>query len=161
MKKSASATATIARGGPTEVQAVRDAADALFRAATECCRQHDRMSRIVGKSELEEELTEVQKMCETCSESLSRLTKHYQDASASVHPTGTDERWWRSANSLWLASKEYLSRHRGCDTASRQLKNHGPERLGALHTEYELEASALLALQHAADAYKRDRPIAA
>jgi hypothetical protein len=30
-----------------------------------------------------------------------------------------------------------------------------------LHAEYELEASALLALKHAAEAYQRDRPAAA
>lgn len=159
MKKDSTVTAP--RDTPLSVAAVREAADALFRAATECCHQHDRVSRIVGQSDLEKELVEVQKMCETCSDSLSKLTKHYEETSASVHPTGADEQWWRRANALWLASKEYLRRHRGCDAASRQLKNHGPEQLEALHTEYELEASALLALQQAADAYKRGRPIAA
>lgn len=160
MKKSASGPATT-RDAPTAVRAVRDAADALFRAATECCHQHERVSRIVGKSDLDAELAEIQKMCELCSDSLSRLTGHYGEISADVHPSGDDEAWWRRANALWLASKEYLRRHRGCDAASRQLKNHGPQRLGALHAEYELEASALLALQQAADAYKRGRPIAA
>jgi hypothetical protein len=160
MKRTAS-DLTAARDGASDVRAVRDAADALFRAATECCHQHDRVSRIVGKSELEQELVEVQRMCETCSESLSKLTRHYESASESVHPTGPDESWWRCANTLWLASKEYLRRHRGCDAASRELKTHGREQLGALHADYELEASALLALQQAADAYKRGRPIAA
>jgi hypothetical protein len=160
MKKSTSSAAA-ARKGSHDVQGVREAADALFRAAMECCHQHDRASRIAGKSELDAELTEVQKMCEMCTDSLSKLTSHYETTSASVHPLGDDERWWRAANALWLASKEFLRRHRGCDTASRQLKNHGPERLEQLHTEYELEASALLALQQAADAYQRGRPIAA
>lgn len=159
-KKSRRPAQTPPEALPT-VQAVRDAADALFRAATECCRQHDRVARIVGTSDLEPELAEVQKLCEQCDESLGALTGVYEEASASVHPTGSDERWWRCANTLWLASKEYLSRHRGCDAATRQLKNHGPDRLGELHTEYELEASALLGLRHAADAYRRDRPIAA
>jgi hypothetical protein len=160
MKKSSTATASFPQA-PSNVEAVREAADALYRAAIECCHQHDRVSRIVGKSELETELSEAQKMCETCGDSLRRLTKHYEETSAAVHPTGVDERWWRCANALWLASKEYLRRHRGCDDASRQFKSHGPAQLGNLHTEYELEASALLALQQAADAYKRDRPIAA
>ena len=161
MKKRAPARAASPRPAPPDVHAVRDAADALYRASVECCHQHDRLSRIVGKSELEEELVEAQKVCEMCNESLSKLTQHYETASASVHPSGADEQWWRCANALWLASKEYLRRHRGCDAASRQFKTHGREDFGALHTEYELEASALLALRHAADAYKRGRPIAA
>jgi hypothetical protein len=160
MKKNSRAAVAPREPAPT-VEMVRDAADALFRAATECCHQHDRVSRIVGKSDLEEELVEVQRMCETCSDSLRALTHKYETVSATVHPTGADEQWWHTANTLWLASKEYLRRHRGCDAASRELKNHGPDRLGELHTEYELEASSLLGLRHAADAYKRDRPIAA
>ena len=160
MKKTARALTEARETAPT-VEMVREAADALFRAATECCHQHDRVSRIVGKSNLDEELDEVQKMCETCSDSLRALTTKYETVSASVHPTGSDESWWHRANALWQASKEYLRRHNGCDVETRQLKSHGPGRLGALHTEYELEASALLALRQAADAYKRDRPIAA
>ena len=87
--------------------------------------------------------------------------KAYEQAAADVHPTGDDEGWWHSANALWLASREYLRRNHGCDAASKELKEHGPERLGSLHTEYELEASALLGMRHAADAYKQDRPTAA
>ena len=63
-------------------------------------------------------------------------------------------------SSLWLASREYLRRHNGCDNATKDLQKHGPDRLGSLHTEYELEASALLGMRHAADAYKQDRPTA-
>ena len=43
--------------------------------------------------------------------------------------------------------REYLRRHGECDSSSKDLKDHSPERLNALHTEYELEASALLALR--------------
>lgn len=159
-KKSPRAQESEREATPT-VPMVRDAADALYRAAIECCHQHDRVSRIVGSSQVDEELVEAQKVCETCSESLRALTANYETVSASVHPTGSDEQWWHCANGLWLASKEYLRRHQGCDAATRQLKNHGPERLGELHTEYELEGSSLLALRHAAEAYKRDRAIAA
>ncbi len=143
------------------VQAVRDAADGLFRAAVECCHQHDRIARISEKSDSEEEMTGAQKLCEACHDALRALTTTYGEATAVVHPKGTDEDWWHRANALWLASREYLARSGGCDTSSRDLKDHGPERLNGLHTEYELEASALLALKHAADAYKRSRPAAA
>jgi hypothetical protein len=143
------------------VQSVRDCADALFRAAHECCHQHDRVARVLRKSEVEEEVQAVQRLCASCDEDLRALTAAYEEASASVHPTGDDEGWWHRANALWLASREYLRRNGGCNAASRELKEHGPERLGELHTEFELEASALLALRHAAEAYQRDRPVAA
>lgn len=142
----------------TPVQEVRDAADALFRAAVECCHQHDRGSRVHAKSAVPEEVEAAQKACEHCDEVLRMLSTAYEQTAADVHPTGDDEGWWHRANGLWLASKEYLRRNGGCDAASQEFKEHGPEDLDALHMEYELEASALLALRHAAGAYKQDRP---
>lgn len=140
---------------------VRDAADALFRAAAECCHQHDRASRIHAKASLEAEVDATQRACEDCDDALRELVQLYEQAAGSVVPSGGDEAWWHGANALWLASREYLRRHGGCDSASKDLKTHSPERLSALHAEYELEASALLALRHAADGYRRLRPSAA
>ena len=140
---------------------VRDAADAMYRAAAECCRQHDRVSRVHGKSEVEEEIAAAVKACDHCDESLSDLSAAYQVTAAQVKPTGHDEGWWHRANALWLASREYLRRHSFTDRASRDLKGHDQDQLEQLHTEFELEASALLALRHAADAYLKDRPSAA
>src|SRR5688500_17139076 len=149
-------------GAPkTPTQIVRDAADALFRAATECCHQHDRVSRVHAKSDVEEEVKAGQRACTHCDEVLRALTSAYEEAAADVHVTGDDEKWWRSANGMWLASREYLRRNGGSEAANRELKEHGPDQLEALQTEYELEASALLALRHAAEAYKRERPTAA
>jgi len=145
----------------TPVEAVRDCADALFRAADECCYQHDRISRILTKSSVEAELNSAQRMCELCDKTMRDLSEAYQTASADVHPSGKEDGWWRNANTLWMASREYLRRHKGCDVSSRQLQQHGPDRLGALHADYELEASALLSLRHAADAYRQSRPTAA
>lgn len=143
---------------PTDI--VRDRADALFRAAVECCHQHDRISRISAKSTVEEELRAAHEACEACDETLKELADAYEEASANVHPTGPDEGWWKRANALWLASREYARRNNGSDASSKELKEHGPDRLTELQTEYELEASALLGLRHAADAYRRDRPSA-
>lgn len=140
------------------VETVRDSADALFRAAVECCHQADRISRLSGKSAIDLEQDAAARQCEACNDTLRRLTEAYEKASADVKPSGADEQWWHRANALWLASREFLRRHRGCDLASRELKSHGPDRLNELQTEYELEASALLALQHAAEAYRQDRP---
>jgi hypothetical protein len=148
-------------GAPkTPVQIAREAADALFRAATECCHQHDRVSRVHAKSDLVDELKGAQHSCDHCDDVLKTLTKAYEEAAADVRPD-RNETWWRNANAMWLASREYLRRHGGAEAANRELKEHGPEQLEAIQTEYELEASALLALRHAAEAYKRDRPTAA
>lgn len=140
---------------------IRDAADALFRAADECCRQHDRASRINAKASLEAEVDATQRACEECDGTLRELVELYEQTAESIVPSGNDAGWWHSANALWLASREYLRRHGGCDSSTKDLKDHSPGRLNTLHTEYELEASALLALRHAADAYRRLRPSAA
>jgi hypothetical protein len=140
---------------------VRDAADALFRAAAECCHQHDRASRVHAKAAIEDEVQAVQRACRECDDALAQRANAYEETAATVVPTGADEGWWHRANALWLASREYLRRNGGCETEMKNLKDHSPERLNELHTEYELEASALLALRHAAEAYKRDRPSAA
>ena len=140
---------------------VRDAADAMFRAAAECCHQHDRASRIHAKASLEAEVETAQRACEDCDGALRERVELYEDTAESVVPDGDDEAWWHSANALWLASREYLRRHGGCDSSTMDLKHHSAERHNARHAEYELEASALLALRHAAEAYKRLRPTAA
>jgi hypothetical protein len=143
------------------VETVRDAADSLYRAAEESCYQHDRIGRVFAKSAVEVEIDSATRACELCDKTLRALLQAYEESSASVHPTGPDEIWWKSANALWLASKEFLRRHKGCDVSSRQLKDHGPEKLSSLHAEYELEASALMALRHAAESYRKARPAAA
>ena len=165
MPKTPARNARSARGADPEqpkspVELVRDCADALFRAAVECCHQADRLSRLSGKSAIDLEQDEASMQCEACNDTLRKLTEAYEKASAEVKPTGADEQWWHRANALWLASREFNRRHRGCLDASRELKEHGPDRLNALQTEYELEASALLALKHAAEAYRQDRPAA-
>lgn len=152
------AKAAVSEPVKTPVEIVRDCADALVRAAIECCHQADRLSRLSGKSSIDLEQDAASQQCEACNDTLRKLTEAYEKASASVKPTGADEQWWHRANALWLASREFLRRHRGCDASSRELKEHGPERLNELQTEYELEASAVLALRHAAEAYRQDRP---
>lgn len=160
MPKSRPAAAST-REQKTPVQLARDAADSMARAASECCRQHDRVSRVHGKSEQDAELEAAQKSCDHCDETLASLSSAYHEAAASVQPTGDDEQWWHKANALWLASREYLRRHSFTDRASRDLKSHDQSQLEKLQTEFELEASALLGLRHAADAYLKDRPTAA
>jgi hypothetical protein len=142
------------------VHALRDCADALFRAAIECCHQHERGSRVHAKSALKEEVAAAQRACEHCDDVLNTIVTAYEQTAADMRPSGEHEAWWHRANALWLASREYLRRQGASDVASAQLKEHGPGQLDALQMEYELEASALLGLRHAADAYKQNRPTA-
>ena len=145
----------------TPVHVVRDAADAMFRAAAECCHQHDRASRVHAKAAMEEEVQAAQRACTECDQTLADLASAYEQTAANVVPTGDDAGWWHRANALWLASREYVRRNGDGETSTKDLKTHSKKRLNELHTEYELGASALLALKHAAQAYKRDRPSAA
>jgi hypothetical protein len=138
---------------------VRNRADALYRAAIECCRQHDRAAKL-HQADVEPELEHKHQdaLCKMCDGSLSEMSAAYEAAAANVHPE-RDEAWWHKANSMWHASREYARRHAGCDDVSRKLSGkHDPAQLASMQLEYELEASALLALRHAADAYCRTRP---
>jgi hypothetical protein len=145
---------------PTDPLAlVRTRADALYRAAVECCRQHDRAARLhQGSDEPELEHRHADALCAMCDGSLSEMSEAYETAAANVHPD-RDEAWWHKANSLWHASREYARRHASGDALSRKLSaKHDPKQLSAMQMEYELEASALLALRHAAEAYRKTRP---
>jgi hypothetical protein len=136
---------------------VRTRADALHRAAIECCRQHERAAKLFGSSEPELEHKHVDAMCAMCDGSLAELAVEYEKAAAQVAPT-KDEPWWHKANALWHASREYARRHAGCDAMSKRMASkHSPSELTAMQMEYELEASSLLALRHAADAYEKAR----
>jgi hypothetical protein len=148
---------------PTETRdpltLVRTRADALYRAAVECCRQHDRAAQLHRDSaEPELEHEHMDAICAMCDGSLTEMSEAYESAAANVHPE-RDEAWWHKANAMWHASREYGRHHAGCDALSRKLSGkHSPEQLQTMQMEYELEASALLALRHAAEAYRKTRP---
>ena len=61
---------------------------------------------------------------------------------------------------LLLASRDFLRHQDRCDKATRltSAKSHSVADLDALTAAYELEASALLALQQALDGYRKARP---
>ena len=137
--------------------AVRARADALYRGAIECCRQHDRAAKISGDEEPELEHRHLDALCAMCDGSLAELSAEYTEAAADVHP-GREEQWWHKANALWHASREFARRHAGSDEVAKGVANkRSAERLAGMQMEYELEASALLALRHAADAYAKTR----
>lgn len=143
---------------PDPIALVRHRADALFRAAIECCRQHDRAAKLHNGAEPDLEHEHVDALCAMCDGSLREMADAYETAAASVHPDG-DQAWWHRANALWHACREYGRRHLVCDAMGRKLSaKHAPAQLASLQLEYELEASALLAMRQAADAYRKTRP---
>jgi hypothetical protein len=140
------------------MRTVRAAADALYRAAIECCRQHDRAAKRSDAEEPELEHKHLDAMCAMCDGSLAELSDAYTAAAADLHP-GRDEAWWHKANAMWHASREYARKHAGCDALAKQLSaKRTADKLAAMQMEYELEASALLGLRHAAEAYLKARP---
>ena len=141
------------------IDGVRDIADALCRAAHECYQQHSRNARIASKTTVDGETKGLERLCAVCDETLQTLVAEYERAAADARPDPEDEEWWHCANALWLASREYARRHKICGAQSRRLAaHHTPSELETLHLEFELEASALLALKQSCEAYRRVRP---
>jgi hypothetical protein len=134
-------------------------ADALYRAAVECCRQHERVARLVAREAPPEELRAATAQVKHCDGALGEMAAAYEKCGARLHPDGDDAGWWHRANSLWHASREYARRHDESMRARRSAaEEREPEALGQLNIEYELEASALLALRQATEAYEKVRP---
>lgn len=158
-KKTASSTASAQVPTPDDlvVPTILQHADALYRAAEECCHQHDRYARVVGRSAIDVEEQAAQALCHACDATLEKLILAYEKAAGPLKPVGNPD-WWHKANALWHASREYERRHAGCEELTTRFRKHSPEELSHLHTEWELEASALLALRHACDAYRKSRP---
>ena len=134
-----------------------DKADILFRSAAECCRQHRRYSKLVEMSTAEAEQRAALRLVAASDEQLSEAAADYQSSCVTVNGERRDE-WWHKANNLWLACREYARRHSLSDRASGEFRAHDVGKLASLGVEFELEASALLALQHAVEAYRKLRP---
>ncbi|HUF26054.1 MAG TPA: hypothetical protein VMM18_03635 [Gemmatimonadaceae bacterium] len=164
---------------------LREKADALYRAALECCRQRERYARTVNGDVDEGEQDAVSRIVCLCDQHLRAAIENYERASSEASSAGVarnngrparpaaatgadgrpappaapdDDEWWHKANALWHASREWVRRQQMCDDSSRRLARHTPEKLAELALEYDLEASALLALRHAVDAYRKIRP---
>lgn len=133
-----------------------DAADALFRAAIEACRQHERVARCSGRGVSDDELKEMSELCELGHRHLAARTVAWEQAAAGGQGKSEDA-FWHAANALWHASREYARRHHSCDALNTKVSRRSTDALGALTLEYELEASALLALSHAVAGYRKLR----
>ena len=134
-----------------------DKADALFRSAAECCRQHRRYARLIEMNTDESEQRAALRLVASSDEQLAQAAEAYESSCMKMNGERGDD-WWHRANNLWHACREYARRHSMSDRASGEFRAHDANKLNSLNVEYELEASALLALQHAVDAYRKIRP---
>jgi hypothetical protein len=155
-KKSSGATHVLREEKPS-APSVEGTADALLRASLEACRQHERVGRLIDKGSAEDELRASAMLCELADRQLAERTATYEAVAAGGKGTTSDE-FWRAANTLWHASREYARRHHSCDSVSTKLSKHSSDKLGELAMEFELEASSLLALRQAIAAYRKLRP---
>ena len=136
-------------------------ADALYRCAVECCRQHERLARLVKDDDaMPAEQRAAQSLVRLADEALIDLAAAYEKTACKTHPDG-DAACWHAANGLWMASREYARRQRTSQLAGRGLgdgASHSSDRLGELTLDYDLEASALLLLKQATETYRKARP---
>jgi hypothetical protein len=139
------------------VDLLRAKADGLFRIAHECIRQQDRCAHIGGMSSDRTERRLAQGAAKHAIDALSTMVENYEKSST-VKPEGADEVWWKKANAVWMAAREFARRHQGTDAAAKDLTSPDAERFGELALDFELEASALLALRQATDSYRHVRP---
>ena len=143
-----------------DVAAFYQRADALYRCAVECCRQHERHARLVKDGAMQAEQRAALSLVAVCDEALADLVAAYETVAGAG--ADRDSACSRAANGLWMAGREFARRRRTSQRAARALGDgrHSTDRLAELTLDYDLEASALLALKQAADAYGKVRPAA-
>lgn len=150
-----------AKGGAAlatkELPTLQCAADNMFRSAAECCRQQARIGRVLDRQCGEEELEAVIEVSVLCVRILDEAGKRYSEVGSGARD-GLDEATWHAANTLWHASREYARRHHSCNVKSAMMSRHSAAHLGELAVEYELKASAVLALRYAVEQYQKVRP---
>ena len=142
--------------GSSVLDPLTGAANALFRSAIEACRQHERISRCGSWDCSDDELREMADLCGMGHRHLAARTDAWTKTAAEGQGK-SDEAFWHAANALWHASREYARRHHSCDALTNKTTRHSTDAFGALTLEYELEASALLALRQAVAEYRKSR----
>ena len=142
---------------PAKTKALVQTADTLYRAATECHRQHTRHANLVERGAPDDEQRSALEMAYLCDDFLGDAILGYEKAKGHAGAAAKED-WWHKANVLWHASREYIRRHDNCDGMARRVGRQSPNRLAELTMSFEIEASALLALRMAADSYRKARP---
>lgn len=139
---------------PSFAETPRGTADRMFRSAMECIRQRERYARLVASGAHDLEQLAALRVAQVCDEILDEAIAAYEKL-ASEKSTGDDE-WRRQANALWHASREYRRRPAtNSPNSGTPVKGGGLQQLAL---EYDLEASALLALKLALGSFRQICP---
>jgi hypothetical protein len=120
-------------------------------------RQRERYAKLVATGTSEVEQQAALRVACLCDEILLDSVHAYEKVVA-TETSRSDEDWWHKANSLWHACREYQRRHTNCEECSRQVGSRKPGKLTELALEYDLEASALLALRLVLAPYRKVCP---
>jgi hypothetical protein len=127
----------------------------MFRAAMECMRQRERYARLVASGAHDLEQLAALRVAQVCDEILDEAVAAYEKQAVEAS-TGDDE-WRRQANALWHAAREYRRRP-ATNSAAPGAQVKGGGTLQKLAMEYDLEASALLALKLALGGFRQICP---
>jgi hypothetical protein len=132
----------------------RGTADRMFRAAMECIRQRERYARLVGSGAHDHEQQSALRVAVVCDEILDEAVAAYEKHAK--EPSRGDDEWRRQANALWHAAREYRRRPATSNPSAGSAAKSGS--LQKLAMEYDLEASALLALKLALGGFRQICP---
>jgi len=136
---------------------IQTKADALFRASSECCRQHRRYAALVERGASATEQRRAVALVRLLDEHLVEATAMYEKATARAE-SQRSEAWFHGANALWLAAREVARRHDVARRSARELEQQDANTIGELALDYDLQASALLLLSQAVESYRKSRP---
>ena len=124
----------------------------MFRSAMECIRQRERYARLVASGAHDHEQQSALRVALVCDEILDEAVAAYEKLAK--EPSQGDDEWRRQANGLWHAAREYRRRPTNSSSGA-QVKGSGLQQLAM---EYDLEASALLALKLALGGFRQICP---
>lgn len=152
MPTEASSTKPAPRVSKPSTRPVRDAADAVHRAAMECCHQHDRLATLNSVDADEAEFNAAWEVAELCESHLAERTDAYEDI-AQLGRGKESEEYWHAANGLWAACREYVRRHAASNGSATGRRRHGAAELNEIAMDYELELSARMNVKQAMEKY--------
>lgn len=141
-----------ARSSKPSKHPVKDAGDALHRAAVECCHQHDRIGALIKLAADDQEFAAAWDMANLAEQQLGLRTAGYEDIAAAGRGAESED-WWHAANALWMACREYSRRYSASEDAASRRKRHTEKEFTEIAVEYELEVSARLAVKQALKGY--------
>jgi hypothetical protein len=119
----------------------------------ECSRQRERYARLVASGAHDGEQLAALRVAALCDEILDESVAAYEKLAVEAS-TGDDE-WRRHANALWHAAREYRRRPATNSASAGTVKGGTLQKLAV---EYDLEASALLALKLALGGFRQICP---